>query len=500
MAQETEGVHATDGGIAIDFQDADLRLVLTALAEAGQLNVVFSDLPGIRITLRTGQPIPVEEVLPLLRTVAESHGLQVLKEDGFVRVEQAPADAQVLDQRVANVASTGETRLHIYELKHVRADRLAGTLRAVFGGDSRIGLGSRVQRPLSERLREQGVAPYQMEDAPAPAQPESLGENTAGIAGQMEGEVQIVPDATTNSLLVRATPRDWEAIRDAIDQLDLRPMQVLIEVLIAEVRRTEEFDVGVSVDGGGAAGDQDGRSVELRGRSTSELVIEVLQAGGVNLDLAISALAASGRVRILSRPVILAQNNQEARILVGSQRPFVQVFRSLPTDVAVRDQIVQYRDVGTSLAIKPTINSDGYVNLEVVQEVSTATTETQFGAPVISTREASTYLFVRDGQTAVIGGLIEQQRDSSRSGIPLLKDIPGLGVFFGTTRRSLTESELFIFLTPRIISSDEDADQIRSDVEEESEVLPEGIRLFPPLFPVDIIDGVSAPPDSSEGP
>ena len=136
--------------------------------------------------------------------------------------------------------------------------------------------------------------------------------------------------------------------------------------------------------------------------------------GALDVSVALRALSARGDVRILSRPVLLAQNNQEAHILVGSQRPFVQVFRSLPTDAGVRDQIVQYRDVGTSLTIMPTVNPDGYVNLQLSQEVSSATAETQFGAPVISTREARTYLFVRDGQTTVIGGLIGVEEDQSR--------------------------------------------------------------------------------------
>src|SRR5690606_3271506 len=124
------------------------------------------------------------------------------------------------------------------------------------------------------------------------------------------------------------------------------------------------------------------------------------------------ALATTGEVRILSRPVVHAQNNQPARILVGTQQPFVQFSQILPTDpVGARAEIVQYREVGTVLSILPTINDDGYVNLAVAQEVSSATAETQFGAPVISTREAETQLLVRNGQTVVLGGLVDQQID-----------------------------------------------------------------------------------------
>jgi general secretion pathway protein D len=282
-----------------------------------------------------------------------------------------------------------------------------------------------------------------------------------GLPGTLSGDVQIVPDETTNSLLVRAAAADWEVLRQTIAALDLRPLQVLIEVLIAEVRHTRDLQVGVSA----TATDKSGSSVELKGQTTGDFILKILRTGDVDVSVTLAALAARGDVRILSRPVIFAQNNQEARILVGSERPFVQVSRSLPTDAAVRDQVIQYRDVGTKLTITPTINDDGYVNLQVLQEVSTATAETQFGAPVISTREASTQLFVRNGRTAVLGGLIDRQQERSRSGIPLLMEIPVLGSLFGTTRKTDLNSELFLFLTPHIIASDQESDRAREGIE-----------------------------------
>jgi general secretion pathway protein D len=271
-------------------------------------------------------------------------------------------------------------------------------------------------------------------------------------------------------------------IRQTIDALDLRPLQVVIEVLIAEVRRTRDLELGVT--GRSSNAESTGRRNEVSGvlSSTGGLVFQILQLGGIDLDVTINALAASGQFRILSRPIILAQNNQEARILVGAQRPFIQVFRALPTEAAVRDQVVQYRDVGTSLTLRPTIYADGYVDLQLIQEVSSATTETQFGAPIISTREAATHLFVRDSQTAVIGGLIEQQRDVNRVGIPLLRDIPILGALFGSTRTANVQAELFIFLTPRIVYMDEDTDRVREDVERGSPLLRRALPDVPPVI------------------
>jgi len=269
-------------------------------------------------------------------------------------------------------------------------------------------------------------------------------------------------------------------LQQSIETLDLRPLQVLIEVLIAEVQNTSDFQLGIS----GRVGDDSTKagnatSATLQGSSAGDFALRVMRLGRTNVEIALSALSSRGNVRIISRPVLLAQNNQEARILIGSERPFVQVFRSLPTDAAVRDQVVQYRDVGTQLTLTPTINEDGYVNLQLAQQVSNATAEVQFGAPVISTREASTHLFVRDGQTVVIGGLVDRQRDRSRSGVPLLKDIPLLGLLFGTTQRSETRSELFLFLTPHIIATDEDADRIREGAARGVELLQHSLPIKP---------------------
>jgi general secretion pathway protein D len=248
-------------------------------------------------------------------------------------------------------------------------------------------------------------------------------------------------------------------------------MQVLIEVVIAEVRRTADTQLGLSVLAENADLEGVDTRLELAGNTAGNFILEVMRFGSTDVNALMAALATSGNVRIVSRPVILAQNNQQARILIGAERPFIQVFRSLPTDAAVRDQVVQYRDVGTSLTLVPTINDDGYVNLDLVQEVNTATAEEQFGAPIISTREAATQLFVRDGQTVVIGGLIDRQRTESESGIPVLKDIPLLGYLFKSTSTEVTENELFMFLTPHIIATDQDADRLLEDLGRDAELL-----------------------------
>ena len=492
-AQDT--TRASPPAVRIDFQDAELRAVITAIAEAGGLNVTYGDIPSRRVTLHLPQALSRSDMPGLLRSVAAANGLRVIADGNVLRVEAA--DARDPLAAAGRGASRENAPLYVYRLRHANATRLATTLQSIYGGRASDG-GSYglTSRPLSEQLRSTQIPALNIDTIGRSAPPGSL----AVVQGTVQGEIQIVPDESTNSLLIRAQPSSYDTIRQAIELLDLRPLQVFIEVLIAEVRRTRSLDAGVTTSVS-KIGDGNETSGAINSASTAnDFLVRFTRGGSVSVDVALSALAARGDVRILSRPLILAENNLEARILVGSQRPFVQVFRSLPTEGAVRDQVVQYRDVGTSLSLIPTINPDGYVNLQVKQEVSSATNEVQFGAPVISTREASTHLFVKDAETVVIGGLADRQTEHSRTGIPILSSIPGIGVLFGTTSSSDTQSEIYLFLTPHIVSTDEDAAKLRRGIEERLDGVGGKPETNPPVTPTPAAPVPKLPPPPSAKP
>jgi general secretion pathway protein D len=280
----------------------------------------------------------------------------------------------------------------------------------------------------------------------------------------------IVPDPRANSLLIRATRTDFALIQLAVREIDVRPLQVLIEVLIAEVRKDRSLNFGVDVN---VPPIKRGNTV-VEGANTGgglgDFVVKVMGiAGDLDATATLRAAAERGDATIVSRPVLLAANNEEAEINVGSQRPFVQVARVLPTDNAARDQVVQYRDVGTRLRVLPTISADGYVMLQVTQEINAATAELAFGAPVISTRSVQTRLLIKDGQTIVLGGLTDRQREHRQGGIPFLSEIPWIGGLFGHFSRQVTETELFLFLTARVIRGDEDTERLTEPLRTRSE-------------------------------
>jgi general secretion pathway protein D len=497
MLREQE---APQEGITFNFQNLDLAYVVTAMGQAAGINVLSTNMPDVLVNYRTPQPMTSEQVAGLIRELAVRYGVTVTELPGVLLLEgPLVQEGELLEPR----------QLFIHRLQHANATILSGTLSALFGGSMPSPAGARQAREtLSQQLR---TLEEQSAQAVQGIQVGTGGQVTVVTApGELEGEVQIVPDEITNSLLVRATAGDWAIIQEAIRSLDLRPLQVVIEVVIAEVRRTGDLNVGVGffasdVDQEGGEGTTGILPVV---GSDDAFSLDILRTGDVDVAGTLLALSSTGNVRILSRPLIQAQNNQEARILVGSERPFIQSSFTGVTTGGVAQEVVQYRDVGTALTILPTINEDGYVNLLLTQEVSSATAETQFGAPVISTREATTQLLARSGQTVVIGGLVDQQTEESRSGIPILKDIPVLGWLFGTTRETVTNAELFLFLTPYVVTSDEDEALLRQALESNAELLEELVpirSLLPPVLQVLIPDTIgvgglvadTVPPDTA---
>jgi general secretion pathway protein D len=475
-----QNVQQTQQGLVLNFQDVDLAYVISALGQAAGLNIQYADLPQKLVTVRTTQPVAPADVAALIRSLAEANGVSYTEADGFIRLQGA-GEQQVPRQ------------LYIQRLRHARAPVLAATLQALFGGGSGVSPTQQRAQTLSQQLRMMEAQAQAAQQGQQVQVPQIVIAPGAVGAADLVGPINIVADEVTNSLLVRATAQDWQIIQQAIQSLDLRPLSVVIEVIIAEVRRNDELNVGVSIIGTNEDADG-GTTGELPGTtSTDQFSITYVHTGDINVEATLSALAATGNLRIISRPIIQAQNNQEARILVGTEQPFVAIQRALPTDEVQFTQSIQYREVGTALTILPTINDDGYVNLAVTQEVSSVTNETQFDAPVISTREAVTQILARNGQTVAIGGLVDHQRERVRSGIPFLKDIPILGYLFGSTRNFDSTSELFLFLTPYIVTNDEDADRLRRELENNATLL-EGVVPIQPILPQVIR---ATPPDTT---
>ena len=545
---------ASKPAVSLDFQDQELRVVLDAIAAAGDLNVSLTNIPSQRVSVHLGRPVTRDGMIELLKGVAESNGLKVTDSPTLIQIAGQPVERretpqQLLTQQLAQAQQTQQMRLFTYRLKHASAVQLAPVLTNLFtgftGGTGRtttftipngrggfttitqpatlsgppgnittiptpfggaggggVGGGGAGRAGRAAALAEAAAAPPTADRSANPignAITNALQQITGALSSQA-GDIRIIAEESSNSLLVRATDSDWALIQQIIQGVDLRPLQVLIEVTIAEVDRTHALDVGVS---GTVKRTQTGKNptnVTLTAPSQADARDFVAElAGGhgtINYDVAIAALQERGDVRVLSLPVIIAQNNRQATLNVGSSRPFVQISQTVPNDPTGRVQTVQYIDVGTVLTITPTINPDGYVNLQVTQTDNSATNEVQFDAPVINKREATTQIFIRDGQTTVIGGLADNTHSSDVSGIPFLSRIPIIGpLLFGRVSRNQDTNELFLFLTPHIISSDEDIDKLRNAVKDGSDLLKQ-MNVGPHIIPR--ADTLTIKPDTTK--
>ncbi|HLA90899.1 MAG TPA: secretin N-terminal domain-containing protein [Gemmatimonadaceae bacterium] len=532
---DTTLVRRTPDGFVLDFQNVDINVVLAAIAEAGGLNVTYANIPNRRVTLRMAQAVTKEQALDVLRGVVESNGLKITESAALIRIEGPPPTPTLTPQQQLQQAAQQQPqlRLYTYRLKHANATQLAPVLMSLVTGTTGVtgvtGVGGRAGVP---GLTIFGGGVPGAAGAAAPAAPGGGragggrggdvvilpqvqvapgGGRGGGAAAQAlvqalqqqvlqqalgvgplstsAAEIRIVAEESTNSLLVRATEADWVLIQQVLQAVDLRPLQALIEVTIALVQRTHDLNVGISGSQTRARGTSPSAPVDttllLASAATARDFVYLLTGGKgtINYKVALNALQTRGNVKVLSLPVIIAQNNKEALLNVGSSVPFVQITQRSGIDPTGTVQTIQYIDVGTTLTITPTINPDGYVNLAVKQTNNAATNDVQFNAPVISKREATTTIFIRDGQTSVIGGLSDATQDRSTSGIPFLSRIPFIGgLLFGNTTRTEDVSELYLFLTPHIISSDEDIDRLREAVKGQSELL-QGVNVEARIVP-----------------
>ena len=475
------------------------------LVQSGPLaRVVPADKAPATGPIRYGKELPTPPPLGLitqlvsLDAIGASEAVEVLKRGASptARIEVMPRqNAVLITDRGSNVAryldllrqidirSEGEAglRTYVYPLKHASASELATTLSQLLGitvvGATESPAQALEERSLSgtldqfrrselEALETRRTTPL-VTVTPQELTPATSADTTAGgepQPGAIVGQTMIVPSAATNSLVIRTAPPNYPLLEETIQALDVRPAQVLLEVLIAEIQldKATEFGINWSIIGRDVSA-QFGSQVfsdSALSRAT-DFVARAVTLGAVDVRALLSALSSKSRVRVLSSPHVLALNNEEARILVGSEVPFSQSTRTGLTEVV--DRIVQFRNVGTQLTIIPRINQDGYVSVRLLQEVSALTNQTleaALNAPIITVREAETSAIVRDGQTIVIGGLIADTQDRFESGVPILKDIPLLGLVFKNTSNRNIRSELAIFVTPKVVYTDGDAARV----------------------------------------
>ncbi len=279
--------------------------------------------------------------------------------------------------------------------------------------------------------------------------------------------VSITVDKASNALIIFATPSEFEVMKGLLIELDRLPKQVLIEVTVGEVTLTDKLQFGIEW-AIRHSGDLIGELGTLKklGVGGSGFLYTLITEGG-DFQAVLNAFAQKGVLNVLSTPRLMVLDNEEAMINVGTEVPVVTSESTTPGVVSEGTtgilRSIQYRNTGVILNIKPTINSNGMLTITLSQEVSEAQTNDispDISSPLILTRSLSTSVALKTGSSVLLGGLIKNNTSRSQVKVPLLGDIPILGNVFKTQSKSTDRTEMFIQITPYILSDTKDAEDV----------------------------------------
>ena len=425
--------------------------------------------------------------------------------------EKYLAQARVWIERLDAAAAAGDDdeRLYVYRVKHGDAELMASSLIGLFSGEGSQGMKKTVGSVApglgmaSSKSSSATPGTFQLTSATGNTSGGSLGTGKQGsskfgsrASGQGSGQgvsgtiemtsaVSVVADVTNNSLLIKSSPRDYKKILDALKQLDIVPLQVLIEATFVEITLDGNLQYGVQWHLTGKIGDDISnaslstatalQTIKIGENETTVPITPISpKVPGFNWTVIspeslvranLNLYAAQGLLNVLSSPSVMVRDNQVAHIQVGEQVPILtQQQQSTQTNSNVLNSI-SYKDTGVMLDVKPRVTPGGMVQMDVDQQVSTntKTNSSDINSPTFIVRQITSNVAVRSGQAVVLGGLIENTDTDTKGGVPGLSNIPVLGALFSDNAKTAKRKELLVILTPKIIASDQDAETVTNE-------------------------------------
>ena len=533
-------IKSNDNYVTLNFTNIDINALIKVMSELTHRNFILDEKVTGKITIMTPTKMSPDEAYQVFLSALEIKGFTAVEDGSVTRIISSAAARQSGIKVFQDGNFRGEGFVtQLIRLKFVSPQDMVRTITPLITKDGNLIAYSNTNSIIvtdSVYNIKKIESLVRAIDVPAPegkgkinvfnlrnANAEDLSKlmtalvsrlpvPPAGGAAQplststiLEGAVNISADKSTNSLIIVASPGDYETVKDVIQKLDIRRRQVYVEVSIIELSLSKMRDIGFEflmvpqeIQAGPGApitpigGTNFNRIGTLATGPAALAQMSGLAVGAIkgtftynnqtflNVTALLHALQVDGDVNVLSTPNILTMDNQKAEIMVGQNVPFITgQTQNAVTGSGTLFNTVTRQDVGIKLTITPQIASADNVRLEVNQEISdviAATLNNQAG-PTTSKRSASTTVVVKDRQTMVIGGLIRDNVTSTTSKVPFLGDIPILGWLFKSTTTSIDKANLMIFITPYIINNEDDAGELARQKNEEMDRWREEYRM-----------------------
>ena len=473
------------GSVLLSYSDTNMLIVTATLSSISRLMKIVEEI-DVKSTGRKISVIPVKhaDAQKLVQNIsavfsARARGVKgqpsqdmdvtfvadertntIILLASIFETERIKNLVSILDQKIAK----GGEKIRVYYMEHASAEDLVKVLQEI---------------PTQEAN-----------------QPQTPGQRSAPL---LSGKVKIMADKATNSLIIMAEKEDYPILEEVISKLDIPRSMVYIESLIMEVNMTRGLNIGTewkaaqgfdsdskAVFGGfgatGGTGHSNLSGVAGSGTFPTGLSVGVLgesfNIGGVtfpDIQAVVQAFQSDKDVNILATPQILTMENEEAIIIVGKNVPFQT--RSAAADIGTEVySSFEYRDVGVNLKITPQISKDRLVKLHVNQELTKldSVNQTSPDRPTTLKRQIETTIIVQDGNSVVIGGLIDESLTSTEYKTPCLGDVPGLGWAFKSVSQGEEKTNLYIFLTPRVVRSPRELKKIYKEKSDEMNLIKKG--------------------------
>ena len=512
-------------GTPLLYERSGILFITDALANLQRIETVLSrlDAPAplrVEMLFYTLEHINAIDVLNRLLALQAGSLKNQLENNTNIEADERtnqllvfthPSNKALLDDLIArlDVDVAPLTTTEVFHVKHAEAVTVAGLIEEVISGQKQARQAQATTQPAAPATT-----------AAARRVARTASQRPGGASGfdskslQFSENLTIVPDERANTIIASGTANDLRYLVELIDKIDILLAQVRIEVIITEVRLSdgvryglEEFRVGYNRTGFGAGAEAGSRGntlilPTLAGATFGTPLL--FGPGEFSFDMLMQQTKTNSNIQVLSAPTIVTTHNREASINVGERRPFVTSARDT-TSVTTVDNFVRnytYQDVGIELKVKPLIGSNGVIQLEIDQQVNAVAPADANNRenPVITKRQANSFVSVGDGQMVVLGGLQSVDRSDGRNRFFILGDIPILGNLFRSRNKEEVRNELLIFIRPTIVKDTFAADR---DANERLDIIESRDRVRGYLdtgkFP-DAVDPATPMPESDRSP